>query len=184
MIICDPHTDAYQLGWRAALAEVREYQQRGLWTKALRSRLVRSAVYQRKQMERNHPCLTGVIRYLAGRIAALRSQMTADFAQEKNEHADLLSRSLSTQQERLREACIYTDVSDWDWEEDEEDERDFVFREMMLRASCSRDLLSLDAIDIWLCIICLTFFPVVSLYYTLCLLIFSAMAAYEMEDLL
>jgi hypothetical protein len=126
MIIQDLQTDAYHLGRKATLVEVRGYQERGLWTKALRSRLVRSAVYQRKQLQHKYPEMTGVIRYLAGRIVALRSQTTVVQTRRKRAYVDLASRSFGIQQERLREATVYTHADSWDW--NVEDECDLIER--------------------------------------------------------
>jgi hypothetical protein len=187
MIIQDSQTDAYHLGRKSALSEVRDFQAQGLWTKELRTRLVRSAICQKRQMERKYPGMRGVITYYAGRIAALKSRLTANFSEleerEDDEIAHLWSRSFCESQERMREAVVYTHCSGWDWEEDMEDECDFIEREILLRASLSQARFRLDFADPWMCICIIGFilFPVALISCALSMLIFSALLAYIEE---
>jgi hypothetical protein len=137
MIIQDSQTDAYHLGRKSALSEVRDFQAQGLWTKELRTRLVRSAICQKRQMERKYPDMRGVITYYAGRIAALKSRLTATFSEqaEDDEIVYLLLLSNCHQQERCRSATVYTHADSWDWEEDVEDECDLIERSVTLTLS-------------------------------------------------
>jgi hypothetical protein len=185
MIIHDLRTNTYQLGRKSVLAEVQEARQNGLWTKEIRESWLKSAVSCREGIRHRYHEMQGVIAYYAGRISALKSKVSAHFSESllDDEIAHLLSLSNCHQQERMREAVVYTDVFGWDWKEDVEDERDLIWQEMMLTPSCSKARFRLDLVDIWLCV-CLigfAFLPVVTLGSALCILIFGTSLAYQIH---
>jgi hypothetical protein len=170
MIIQNAHTDAYRLGRKAVLTEVCAFQAQGLWTKALRTALVRRTIVCQKQMERNYPEMRGVVSYYAGRLGALKSRRTADFSQPKVDDpliVHLLSLSNGHQQERMREATVYTELSGWDWDTDMERDLGHKLDTSLLSTPARHHALVNALATLGAVLLCLVLLPVVALVGTL-----------------
>jgi hypothetical protein len=181
-------TNTFRDGRKAVLAEVRECQDLGLWTYEVRASWLKSAISHQAMIRHNSPYMREVITYYAGRISALKSWMTADFceeaqAEENPEYESLLSNLMTHQQERLREATVYTHADSWYWEEDEEDEQDWTLRErMLLVPSPERTVFKLNVTWLGVSAIVLFFWSAVPLYQILFLLISLAALALEIIE--
>ena len=70
----------FRYGRQEALAEVRILQHAGQWTSALRAQMRKQAVTTRSCLKHASASLPEARAYFAGRIAALKSDLTADFS--------------------------------------------------------------------------------------------------------
>ena len=127
--------DFFQDGYLDTISEVRLLQEIGQWTSERRASWLVQAITSREQLSHTRPDCPQVRAYYAGRIAALKSKVTAQFSKQpasfekKSEYASLMSYVQAHQQERYREATVYTHADGWDWEEDEQESLE---RERML----------------------------------------------------
>lgn len=74
--------DFYRDGYHDMLAEVRAFQECGLWTKHKRASLAKHAQSEYKALKHKFPCMD--TSYWAGRLAALKSVRTARFTQAES----------------------------------------------------------------------------------------------------